>query len=97
MDRVFLVKKGSALAGPNLFADADEALRVLQRAALDYDNLQHFRDIWAEVSLGAGYASPGDRVILGQLADRLAAGVLRQAAAQKILRSGGLSMASQST
>ena len=79
MDRVYLVKKGSALAGPNLFADADAAVRVLQGAALDHDNLQHFRDIWAEVSHGAGYNSPGDRAILAQLADRLAAGVLRQA------------------
>jgi hypothetical protein len=79
MDRIFLVRKGTALAGPNLFADADEALRALHRAALDYDNLQHFRDIWAEINHGAGLNSPGDRAILAHLADRLAAGVLRQA------------------
>ena len=79
MDRVYLVNKGHVLAGPDGFSDADEAFAMLQRAALDFDNLQHFRDIWFDALNGSGYQPPTDKRVLRTLAERLAIGVLRVA------------------
>lgn len=67
------------MAAPDGFVDAGEALRLLQRAALDYDNLQHFRQVWTEALNGGGYHPPGDGVVLRYLADRLVSGALRLA------------------
>lgn len=45
MSRVYLVDKANALASAGRFQDTEEALRYLRRAALDHDNLQHFRTV----------------------------------------------------
>jgi hypothetical protein len=79
MDRVYLVDKDSAVATPDGFVNAEEALRLLQRAALNHDNLQHFRQVWTDALLGGGYHPPGDAVVLRYLAGRLSSGVLRLA------------------
>ena len=79
MDRVYLVNNSHALAGPHGFVDAEEALRMLQRAALDHDNLQHFREIWYDALNGSGYQPAGDRRVLTYLAERLAIGALKVA------------------
>ena len=43
MERVYLLAKNPQKAAIGGFLDTDEALRMLCRAAVDYDNLQHFR------------------------------------------------------
>lgn len=81
MERVYLVARTDPKAAVGGFADADEALRMLCRAALDYDNLHHFRTVWrADLNTGAGGLPPTDRKVLSYLADRLATGVLKVAA-----------------
>ncbi len=77
MNRVYLVDKDDARAGPAIFAGQDEALRLLRLAALNYDNLQHFRMVWRTQVQGGGAQPPTDRRVLQFLADRLARGLLR--------------------
>ncbi len=76
MDRVYLVNKTSEMASPGGYFDADEAYRMLRNAALEYDNLQHFRDVWIDETRGGGVFPPTDRSVLQYLAERLANGVL---------------------
>jgi hypothetical protein len=81
MERVYLVTKDDEKASVGGFLDADEALRMLRRAAADYDNLQHFRTVWRDdLNTGAGGIPPSDRKVLTYLAERLASGVLKVAA-----------------
>ena len=83
MSRVYLVDKDHVLASPGRFLDADEALRHLQRAALDHGNLQHFRQVWRDLSKGGGTLPASDRRVLAFLAARLAAGTLRLSGKRK--------------
>ena len=80
MERVYLVPKDDRKAAAGGFVDADEALRMLRRASVDYDNLQHFRALWrADLNNGSGGMPPSDRKVLQYLAERLAHGVLKLA------------------
>lgn len=83
MSRVYLVDRDNEFASPVRFLDAEEAYRHLQRAALEHDNLQHFRQVWHRVSLGGGAQPPSDRRMLAGLADRLANGSLCLAGARR--------------
>lgn len=83
MSRVYLVDKDHALASPGRFVTADEALRHLRSAALDHDNLQHFRRVWRDQTKGGGALPATDRSVLSYLAERLATGTLRLAGKRK--------------
>lgn len=76
MSRLYLVDRDSPFSSPARFLDAEEAYRHLHRAALDHDNLQHFRQVYHQVSLGGGPQPPSDRRVLAGLAERLASGAL---------------------
>ncbi len=83
MSRVYLVDRDNPFASPARFLDAEEAYRHLQRAALEHDNLQHFRQVFHQVNLGGGAQPPSDRRVLAGLAERLASGALAISGARR--------------